>query len=162
MSLLPAWLIQKKKSVLHLKAKLILNYLWEREATKKNLKRLNSLVKSQQKLRGKRKQVVKELARDHPEIEKPEVKKTPSQLNFESQVEGLHATISSIVVPESIADKRRRTEMFNSVRSLDDLNLVLEKKGCNLSRTANYYRLLPANVRYKDGKSSCEALPSSE
>ena len=127
-------------------------------ATKKNLKRLNSLVKSQQKLRGKRKQVVKELARDHPEIEKPEVKKTPSQLNFESQVQGLHATISSIVVPESIADKRRRTEMFNSVR----LNLVLEKKGCNLSRTANYYRLLPANVRYKDGKSSCEALPSSE
>ena len=117
---------------------------------------------SQQKLRGKRKQVVKEIGRDHPDIEKLEVKKTPSQPNFESQVEGLHAMIFSIVVPESVADERPRTEIFNSLRYLDDLNIALEKKGCNLSRTANYYRLLPANVRHKDGKSSCEALPSSE
>ena len=126
------------------------------------MKRLKSLVKSQQNLREKRKQVVKELARDHPEIEKLEIKKTPSQPNFESQVEGLHAIIFSIVVPESVADERRRTEIFNSLRSLDDLNLALEKKGCNLSRTANCCRLLHANVRHKDGKSSCEALPSSE
>ena len=80
------------------------------------MKRLKSLVKSQQKLRGKRKQVVKELARDHPEngykLKKLEVKKTPGQPNFESQVEGLHEAIFSIVVPESTADERRRTEIF--------------------------------------------------
>ena len=87
MSPLLAWLIQKRKSVLHQKAKLTLNHLWEKETTEKQLKRLESLVKSQQKLRGERKQVAKELARDHPEIryklKKLEVKKTPGQPNFE-------------------------------------------------------------------------------
>ena len=48
--------------------------------------------------------MVKELARDHPEIgyefKKLEVKTTPRRRNFESQVEGLHEVIFSIVVPE--------------------------------------------------------------
>ena len=109
----------------------------EREATEKKLKRLKSLVKSQQKLRGKRKQVVKEPAIDHPEIgyklKKLEVKKTPARLNFESQVESLHEAIFSLAVPESTADEHLRTEIFNSVHSLDDLNKAFEKKGFDLS-----------------------------
>ena len=40
----------------------------ETEATEKKLKRFKSLLKNQQKLRGKREQVVKELGRDHPEV----------------------------------------------------------------------------------------------
>lgn len=39
----------------------------ETEATEKKLKQFKSLVKNQQKLRGKREQVVKELGRDHTE-----------------------------------------------------------------------------------------------
>ena len=58
----------EKKIGLTSERKLILNHLWKREATKKKLKHLKSLVKSQQKSRSKRKQVVKELARDHPKI----------------------------------------------------------------------------------------------
>ena len=76
----------------------------KREATKNNLKRLKSLVKSQQKLRVKRKQVLKEIASDHPEIasklKKLEVKKTTGRPNLESQIDGLHEAILSIVVPE--------------------------------------------------------------
>ena len=75
MSSLPAWLISKRKSIMHQKA----NCWWERKAAEKKLKRLKSLVKSQQKSRGQWKQVVKELARYHPKIrcklKKLEVKK---------------------------------------------------------------------------------------
>ena len=135
----------------------------EREATEKKLKRLKSLVKSQQKLRGKRKQVVKEPAIDHPEIgyklKKLEVKKTPERLNFESQVESLHEAIFSLAVPESTADEHLRTEIFNSVHSLDDLNKAFEKKGFDLSRTATYCRLLPANLRHTDGKRHVHTVP---
>ena len=58
----------EKKIGLASERKLILKHFWEREATKKKLKQFKSLVKGQRKLRGKRKQAVKELARDHPEI----------------------------------------------------------------------------------------------
>ena len=85
--------------------------------------------------------MVKELARDHPEIgyklKKLEVKNTRRRPNFESQVEGLHEAIFSIVVPESTVDERHRTDIFNSVLSLDNLNEGLGKKGFNLSRTAS-------------------------
>ena len=108
------------------------NYCWEREATEKKLKRLKSLVKSQQKSRGQWKQVGKELARYHPKIgcklKKLEIKKTPGRSNYESQVKDMHEAIFSIVVPESSADERRRTEIFDSVRSLDDLYKALKKK----------------------------------
>ena len=40
----------------------------------------------------------------------------------------MHEAIFSIVVPESSADERRRTEIFDSVRSLDDLYKALKKK----------------------------------
>ena len=57
------------------------------------MKRLKSLVKSQQKVRAKRKQVLKELSIDHPEVatklKKLEVKTTAGQPNLESQQEGL-------------------------------------------------------------------------
>ena len=107
--------------------------------------------------------MVEEPARDHPEtgykLKKLEVKKTPGRPNFESQVEGLHKAISSIAAPESPADERRRTDIVNLVRSLDDLNKALEKKGFNLSRTATYYRLLSANVHHKDGKRHVHTIP---
>ena len=60
MSPLPVWLIQKRKSVLYQKAKLISNHLWEREATEKKLKRLKFVnkepteAKREKKTSGKR------------------------------------------------------------------------------------------------------------
>ena len=80
----------------------------EREATGIKLKRLKALVNIQQKLRVKRKQVIKEIARDHPErgfkLKMLKVKKTPWQPNTASQIEGLHVTVLSIAASESTAD----------------------------------------------------------
>ena len=135
----------------------------ERETIEKKMKRLKSLVKSQQKFRSKRKQVLKELSIDHPDVatklKKLEVKITAGRQNLESQQEGLLEAILSIVIPGSSADDRRRLEVCNSVRSLDDLKSALEKKDFNLSRTATYYRLLPASMRHKDGKRHVHTIP---
>ena len=127
------------------------------------MKQLKSLVKSQQKVRAKRKQVLKELSIDYPEaatkLKKLEVKTTAGQPNLESQQESLLEAILSIVITGSSADDRRRSEVYNSVRYLDDLKSTLEKKGFNLSRTGTYDRLLPANMRYKDGKRHIHTVP---
>ena len=135
----------------------------ERETIEKKMKRLKSLVKSQQKVRAKRKQVLKELSIDHPEVatklKKLEVKTTAGQPNLESQQEGLLEAILSIVIPGSSADDSRRSEVYNTVRSLDDLKSALEKKDFNLRLTATYYRLLPANMRQKDGKKYVHKFP---
>ena len=135
----------------------------ERETIEKKMKRLKSLVKSQQKVRAKRKQVLKELSIDHPEVatklKKLEVKTTTGQPNLESQQDGLLEAILSIVIAGSSADDRRRSEVYISVRSLDDLKSALKKKGFNLSRTAVYYRLLCANMRHKDGKRHAHTVP---
>ena len=119
------------------------------------MKQLKSLVKSQQKVIAKRKQVLKEFFIDHPEVatklKKLEVKAAAGRPNLESQ-QGLLEAILSIVIPASSADDRRRSEVYNSVRSLDDLKSDLERKGFKLSKTARYYRLLPANMHHKNGK----------
>ena len=65
----------------------------ERETIEKKMKRLKSLVKSQQKVRAKRKQVLKELYIDHLEVatklKKPEEETTAGRPNLEPQQEGL-------------------------------------------------------------------------
>ena len=85
----------------------------ERETIEKKMKRYKSLVKSQQKVRAKRKQVLKELSIDHTEVaatklKKLEVKTTAGRPNLKSQQEGLLEAILSIVIPGSSADDHRR------------------------------------------------------
>ena len=53
---------------------------------------------------------------------------TAGRPNLGSQQEGLQEAILSIVIPGSSADDRRRSEVYNSVRSFDGLKSVLEKK----------------------------------
>ena len=80
----------------------------------------------------KRKKMVKKMVREHPEIasklKKLKEKKTPRESNIESQIEGLHETIFSLVVPESNANEPRKSEIYNSVSSLDDINKALDKR----------------------------------
>ena len=105
-------------SLIDLEKKIGLTTESKAETIEKKMKRLKSLVKSQQKVRAKRKQVLKELSIDHPEVatklKKLEVKTTAGQPNLESQQEGLLEAILSIVIPGSSAGDRRRSEVYNS------------------------------------------------
>ena len=119
-------------SLIDLEKKIGLTTESKAETIEKKMKRLKSLVKSQQKVRAKRKQVLKELYIDHPEVatklKKPEVKTTAGRPDLESQQEGLLEATFSIVIPESFADDRQRSEVYNSVRSLDNLKVLWKRK----------------------------------
>ena len=58
----------------------------------------------------------------------------------EEEMPGLHHEILSIILPESAAEERRRSEVYNTVRSLDDLLRELNERGYHLKRTTLYYR----------------------
>ena len=46
----------------------------------------------------------------------------------------LHHEIVSIVIPESALEEKRRSKVYGTVRSLDDLVTELDKKGYHLKR----------------------------
>ena len=52
----------------------------------------------------------------------------------------LKSIIFSIVIPDSAADERRRTETYNVCKTLDSLKAKSADKGYVLSRTTLYYR----------------------
>ena len=61
-------------------------------------------------------------------------------------------TITKIAISGSSADPRRRTDVINSVKTLDDLHSELCKLGYDLSRSAVYLRLKPRRVDSIEGK----------
>ena len=129
----------------------------EKEKKEKILKQKIIKGNDSKKLLEKKPKVLADLKKDHPNVasklEKHESRKKPawSYCNSKSQP-GLHQAIFEIIAPISGADKRRRREVRNSVRTLDDLHGALEEKGSNLSQTARYYHLIPENVNHKDYK----------
>ena len=93
-------------------------------------------------------------------LKKLNFKQKAGRPNFESKLEGLHEAILSIVVTDSFADEGRRSEVYNSVRSFDDLHKALQDKGFALNQTATYYGLLAANAHHNDGKRHVYTVPA--
>lgn len=67
--------------------------------------------------------------------------------------------ISEIAIHGSGADARRRSELVRSCRTLDDLNLELNKIGYNISRSATYLRLMPRRANSKQGMKHVKTVP---
>ena len=128
----------------------------------KKIKRLKSNQISSQKLRDKRKRALTELEVSHPDAAKRlKTANKPGRPPLESRddLAGLHQVILNLVSPDSSADDRRRTEVFNSCQTLDDLKSKLADSGYAVTRTALYYRLAPANVLHRDGKRHVHTVP---
>lgn len=128
----------------------------------KKMKRLQSLQIAQQRHRNKRKKALGELQVSHPDAAKRlkvagKVGRPP--LESREDLAGLHQVILNLVRPESSADDRRRTEVYNVCQTLDDLKKQLEETGYTVTRTALYYRLAPANVQHRDGKRHVHTVP---
>ena len=130
----------------------------------KKLKRKQIEQKAQQKVCCKKSKVLAELKRDHPEVAE-QISKLDvhhgelGRPSVESTMPGLHHEILSIVIPASMAEERRRSKVYDTVRSLDDLKCELEKRGYHLARTTLYYRLLPKNAQHRDGKRHVKTVP---
>lgn len=128
----------------------------------KKLRRLYSNQKASKKQRIKKRKAMEELVQSYPEAAKKlkskgSVGRPPLEKN--EDMIGLHEAIMSIVVPDSSVDERRRSEIYNSCQNLDSLRAKLAEMGYNLTRTALYYRLVPANVQHIDGKRHVYTVP---
>ena len=111
----------------------------------KDLKRKVIEQRSQQKVRNKKSKLLEKLKQDHSEaaesISKLQVRHgIRGRPRVEDEMPGLHHEILSIVIPESAVEEKRRNKVYDTVRSLDDLVLELDKRGYHLKRTTLYYR----------------------
>ena len=55
--------------------------------------------------------------------------------SVEIEMPGLHYGILFIILPDAAAEERWRNEIYNTIRSLDDLKEELGKWVCNLKQT---------------------------
>ena len=125
----------------------------EKESLEKKLKRKMIDQKSQIKAREKKaKKIDQMLAECEKSPETITKKKAGRPRLEETGLEGLAEAIYKIVVPDGAADEKRRTETISTLRTVENLKVALALKGYHLSKTALYYRLLPANINHIDGK----------
>ena len=64
----------------------------------------------------------------------------------------LHQAIIDLVTVGAGAESRRRTDVLNSCKTLDDLHATLRKEGYILTTQALYLRLIPRRADRQEGK----------
>ena len=134
----------------------------EKKTLENKLRRAKQNQKAQLNFRDRKRKAMTDLNQSHPEAAKRlRIHGSAGRPPLESQPEmvGLHSAILDIVIPQSSADDRRRTEVYNCCQNLDSLREKLAERGFNLTRTATYYRLIPANVHHRDGKRHVHTVP---
>lgn len=123
----------------------------------KQLNRLKQLSEANRKSRAKKRMHYEMLQEKHPE-EKKLVKKV-GRPALESDQPELLRVICELAKQGASADGRRRCEILNACKTLDDLHEELKNLGFQLSRTATYLRLLPRNFSTIEGKRHHTTVP---
>lgn len=85
-------------------------------------------------------------------LQKLDFRKKTGRPNIENKIEEVREAILYIVVPDSFTDEHWRSDVYNSVHTLDDFHEALQKKWFTLSWAATYYHFLPAIIQDRDGK----------
>ena len=78
--------------------------------------------------------------------------KSPGRQPLENLYLDLHPAISDLVTVGVGPDSRRRTDVLNLCKTLDDLHAALWKEGYILSRQALYLCLIPRKADNHEGK----------
>lgn len=73
----------------------------------------------------------------------------------------LHKAIIDHVIAWAVAEFRRRTNVLNSCKTLDDLHAALTKEGYNRSRQALYLRLIPRRADSNVVKHHVRTVPGT-
>ena len=105
--------------------------LKKRDESRKRLKRLRAVAKSQKKFRKTIKRKLVE-HKTRPASGRPALE--------ESGLENLPSVILKIASHVSAADPRRRSEILSLPKTLDDLKKKLEKEGITVKRSTLYKR----------------------
>ncbi|CAG7828761.1 unnamed protein product [Allacma fusca] len=128
------------------------------------LKRLQTVARNSRTYRMTRKLKLKELSIKYPELASEinaNIGNRPGsgRPRLEESQHLLLKTIVDIVAPEASTDQRRRSELLNSCKTLDDLQKELARQGFHISKSALYLRLLPRNSSTTEGKRHVKTVP---
>ena len=129
---------------------------------KQKLRNLISDSQKQRKRRAEKKQMIAGLAEENPTNAaklRKFMNKLPVRQPLENLYPDLHQAIIDLVTVGAGADSRRRTDVLNSCKTLDDLNAVLQKEGYILSRQAFHLRLIPQRADSREGRCHVRTVP---
>ena len=118
-------------------------------------KKLNMRIKAnkrQQKLFEKKKNVLKTAAGNGNKDAKRVCREGPGRPRYEEEEKLLQSIL--LVANQYFlgSHERRRNEVLNSVKTLDELSNVLKEEGFEISRSGLYLRLVPRDRKTTQGK----------
>lgn len=129
-------------------------------AAQKKLKQIEANAERQRRFQLKRRDAIRCLAEENSDIAKKlRVHDNPGHPSVTETQHGLLDAIKEIAMRGAGANDRRRTEVLNSCRTLDDLADKLKGMGFILSRSALYIRLSPKSWNTLEGKRHVETVP---
>lgn len=111
-------------------------------------------------VRKKQKEKVKKILEQHPEyIKEVKLHKRVGRPRLEEDQPLLLQAICDIALHGSAAHERRQAEVYRSIKTLDQLQAEMLKKGFELSRSALYLRLIPKRSLSEEGKRHVTTVP---
>lgn len=124
------------------------------------LKNLQYSAMRQKKFRDRRNSKLKKICEKHPEATiELNICDKPGRSRIEKTQPQLLQTIVQLVSHGASTDARRRTEILNSCKTLDDLHNELQNVGYSISRSALYTRLLPRRSNTTERKKHITTVP---
>ena len=126
----------------------------------KKLKRKKYEQEKQKIFRKKKKETLAEICAKNPEIRsKLKIRQTAGRPTIEEDQPLLLKTIVDIALYGSAAHDKRQSDMYRSVRNLDELTEQLKIHGFQISRSAVYTRLMPKRSLSSEGKRHVTTVP---
>jgi hypothetical protein len=113
------------------------------------------LAEANRKCRSKRKSLLQDVSQKvaHLGAQMPfNIERTAGRPSLDREQPGILEAIANIALACAGADDKRRRDVMNSVRTLDDLKRELDTMGFQIGRTTLYRRLEPKNSKTAEGK----------
>ncbi|BFZ21940.1 hypothetical protein BsWGS_24979 [Bradybaena similaris] len=124
------------------------------------LKKKKDDQKRSQKARDEKKRKFNALCEDNPELLKSlKVRAKPGRPRIEEDQPSLLKTIVNIAMHGSASHERRQSDVYRSIKTLDQLTEQLKLDGFIISRSGLYLRLLPRRSSSLEGQRHVSTVP---
>jgi hypothetical protein len=124
----------------------------EREDLGKALKRKQDDSERQKKSRSSKRTALEAAIEKNPSLRlELKIRAQPGRPRVESEQPMLLETIINIAIHGSAAHEKRRSDVYRSVKTLDELTAAVNQNGFNIKRGALYLRLLPKRSTSHEG-----------
>lgn len=119
----------------------------------------NSQIRSQ-KYRSEKKRILNEVLAENPELRKKiKIREVLGRPRIEDEQPQLLQAIINIAMHGSASHQRRRSEVYRSIKTLDELTKAMNNNGFHISRSGLYIRLQPKRSTSLEGQRHVNTVP---